>query len=458
MVERTTKLKVEADYELSMVAEKKQAPVGLTMSAGKAVQPTATRAPTSKDREIVAIEREKRKSSLQQVGQKKVMRIFLDNNGVGFKTLVVPHQCDMRSIVEMMKKKVFTDCSGFGVWEVRDKSDVRLLDPDEDVSEVMDSWKQDVQYKFVFKKALGENAKLYYNLEEGGSSSVPVKRSAPSPNIKGISSLTHSGPQMVLSNKDLTAALTKRESSPALGGAPNKPKLDSSGDSIKPSSGLSSSPTEQPQSPGSAKRRAPPSLDESVTQQPGSPPNRGGSVRRPPPRVTPSPTRTAPTRGLQHRPPPARGRGATVHRPPPSLKSVLATPEPAPVAEEPEPVIAEPVVQPMIELTDSFESSTPEPVNNSPPREESTTPEPSGSNADSSDRSYKTKPIREWSIEEVGDWISDLGFEKMRGCFIDNYISGMELVDLENGELKDDLGVTALGARKAILREIELLK
>ena len=66
--------------------------------------------------------------------------------------------------------------------------------------------------------------------------------------------------------------------------------------------------------------------------------------------------------------------------------------------------------------------------------------------------------IIDWSIEEVGEWISDLGFEKMKDCFIENYISGKELVDLQNDELKDDLGVTALGARKAILREIQILK
>ena len=46
----------------------------------------------------------------------------------------------------------------------------------------------------------------------------------------------------------------------------------------------------------------------------------------------------------------------------------------------------------------------------------------------------------------------------MRKCFVDNYISGMELVELDNSELKDDLGVAALGARKAILREIGKLK
>jgi len=46
----------------------------------------------------------------------------------------------------------------------------------------------------------------------------------------------------------------------------------------------------------------------------------------------------------------------------------------------------------------------------------------------------------------------------MRNCFEENYISGLELVELSNAELKEDLGVAALGARKAILREIGNLK
>ena len=54
--------------------------------------------------------------------------------------------------------------------------------------------------------------------------------------------------------------------------------------------------------------------------------------------------------------------------------------------------------------------------------------------------------------------MDELGFDKMRSGFVDNCISGQELVELTNDELKDDLGVTALGVRKAILREIGKLK
>lgn len=49
------------------------------------------------------------------------MRIFLDNNGIGFKTVAVTEACTMYELVEMMRKKLFTDTTGFGIWEVRDK-------------------------------------------------------------------------------------------------------------------------------------------------------------------------------------------------------------------------------------------------------------------------------------------------------------------------------------------------
>lgn len=49
-------------------------------------------------------------------------------------------------------------------------------------------------------------------------------------------------------------------------------------------------------------------------------------------------------------------------------------------------------------------------------------------------------------------WIGEIGFGNVAHLFQENCISGAELVDLTNDELKSDLGITALGARKAILR------
>ena len=55
------------------------------------------------------------------------MRIFLDNNGIAFKTVAITPQCTMYELVDIMRKKVFTDTTGFGIWEVRDKTGMLYL-------------------------------------------------------------------------------------------------------------------------------------------------------------------------------------------------------------------------------------------------------------------------------------------------------------------------------------------
>ena len=62
--------------------------------------------------------------------------------------------------------------------------DVQLLDPTEDVNDVMAHWVDDKIHKLVFKKALGERAKLYYKDAPLGSAS-PTS----SPGLKTISDL-----------------------------------------------------------------------------------------------------------------------------------------------------------------------------------------------------------------------------------------------------------------------------
>ena len=48
------------------------------------------------------------------------MRIFLHNNGTRFITVPATEDCTMYELVEKMRKKVFTDTTGFGIWEVHD--------------------------------------------------------------------------------------------------------------------------------------------------------------------------------------------------------------------------------------------------------------------------------------------------------------------------------------------------
>lgn len=50
--------------------------------------------------------------------------MFLDNAGEGFKTIAVQLPSNMYDLVVLMKKKVFTDTEGFGIWEVKDKKGI----------------------------------------------------------------------------------------------------------------------------------------------------------------------------------------------------------------------------------------------------------------------------------------------------------------------------------------------
>ncbi len=62
--------------------------------------------------------------------------------------------------------------------------------------------------------------------------------------------------------------------------------------------------------------------------------------------------------------------------------------------------------------------------------------------------------IEEWTVSQVAEWIERLGFKEYSQNFEDNLIDGATLIELENQELKDDLGVSAFGARKQILRAV----
>lgn len=131
MSQRATPLTAKpAEAEnLSLVARQKPPPSNINVTAyqmndkkkEEEKPPTAQVVDTAKQAEIDRIEREKHKSKVERVGKKTVMRVFLDNAGDGFKTVAITLPCNFYDLVAAMKKKVFTDTEGFGIWEVRDK-------------------------------------------------------------------------------------------------------------------------------------------------------------------------------------------------------------------------------------------------------------------------------------------------------------------------------------------------
>ena len=54
--------------------------------------------------------------------------------------------------------------------------------------------------------------------------------------------------------------------------------------------------------------------------------------------------------------------------------------------------------------------------------------------------------------------MTSIGFASYSDNFLSNMVDGEALLELTTAELKDDLGIAALGARKEILRQISTLK
>ncbi|XP_070536971.1 WD repeat, SAM and U-box domain-containing protein 1-like [Ptychodera flava] len=68
------------------------------------------------------------------------------------------------------------------------------------------------------------------------------------------------------------------------------------------------------------------------------------------------------------------------------------------------------------------------------------------------------KQLHEWSVEDVCEWLKEMGLEQHVAQFQRNEIDGQELSTLTKEILTNDLGVLALGHRNKILRGIETIK
>ncbi len=74
-------------------------------------------------------------------------------------------------------------------------------------------------------------------------------------------------------------------------------------------------------------------------------------------------------------------------------------------------------------------------------------------------KSYKIKKVKEWTKEDVAEWLKDEEFdEAVINNFIENDIKGEHLENLNNEKLRDDLKISKLGTREDLLKKIENLK
>ena len=67
-----------------------------------------------------------------------------------------------------------------------------------------------------------------------------------------------------------------------------------------------------------------------------------------------------------------------------------------------------------------------------------------------------TKPLSDWTTEDVCKWLTDLGMGTYTGVFTENEIVGGHLPDLEKEDLQE-LGVTRLGHRLTIEKALKNL-
>lgn len=63
----------------------------------------------------------------------------------------------------------------------------------------------------------------------------------------------------------------------------------------------------------------------------------------------------------------------------------------------------------------------------------------------------------EWSISDCASWLESVELEEVRSVFIENSISGSELLDLTEDDMKS-MGITKLGPRKKLLKRIAALR
>lgn len=73
---------------------------------------------------------------------------------------------------------------------------------------------------------------------------------------------------------------------------------------------------------------------------------------------------------------------------------------------------------------------------------------------------FETNPfiVFEWTEEDVGNWLGVIGLEDYSNIFIHNKISGKNIFDLTDSELKDELKMSAIGHRKDFKKNIQQLK
>ncbi len=68
------------------------------------------------------------------------------------------------------------------------------------------------------------------------------------------------------------------------------------------------------------------------------------------------------------------------------------------------------------------------------------------------------KKVKDWKTEDVADWLRHVGLDEYADKFIDNDITGKNLLDLSEDDLKKELGMNSIGHRKDFKKAIDHLR
>ncbi|XP_033105844.1 WD repeat, SAM and U-box domain-containing protein 1-like [Anneissia japonica] len=71
---------------------------------------------------------------------------------------------------------------------------------------------------------------------------------------------------------------------------------------------------------------------------------------------------------------------------------------------------------------------------------------------------FNSKALKDWSVQDVVDWLELLGLSQYCAAFSENHIDGQELQVLDSDTLANELGVKPLGHKSKILRGLKAIQ
>ena len=63
------------------------------------------------------------------------------------------------------------------------------------------------------------------------------------------------------------------------------------------------------------------------------------------------------------------------------------------------------------------------------------------------------KLLKDYSSEDIAEWLNEIGLGKYMQVFKDNHITGRNILEIQEGELKEEFEMNSLGHRKIFVKK-----